>query len=1044
MFQRKNIDPRVQKQLYRKIDSINRLELKTNRITGEDNANEPFFVGNALDVSTKNPTSEHLFRSCFAKVSVAVPNIEGESTIVHQPISLSSYMNGQEDDEILGTKENAKNTPLAFFQGNAEDGKNRFRGHSGITKISVSQLKYYTYKYTIEWTCPDPVYFEEVLEPNFLRMGAYAAIEFGWGINDSEVKDVEPLTIEEMIRFLTPNEEQPEKGGGQALYERNLKTAGNYFCGVGTVIKFDWKIGSDGTYSGNIEVMTPGVSALTETTQTTSNSSDSIPIIKLNNNIVLKRLSEKILKNESKYDLKKEDRDNLRRAQRDSSEISEQLKVNSATFNVCMRNLDKVADYFLDDKSGDSAIEESEFFGERPSPYIPPKEFGDFGKQILGNVKYKYHDRLLRIQARKSQSTPIKDSMKKRYFASWGWFEDNILNNFFELKSSDMLLQTFKSSQIQPPPSINAGQTQLNRCVSGPHLYSLGLDHTILPNQHHPLLKDGFSKFEPEEKKLIPDYYSKEQRVNLDRIKLFYDVIDKHFPEFFAGYDDDRVVTRRKNLVEKTPEILNKGEYGHIRNMVFPIEMFQKHFKNTPSTRQGIRNFWADVNNQYGGYWGFQIGASDVNPNVVGVFDSYYSPKNLSSQSKLSSVDDEDGMFTFSVYSKDSIVKTFDVNLNLSAEKATIARYGHFTRPQSGTTKIDGKKELGIEAWNILNRDIDEEEVQNLEELKEFRKLYKMSLKNISFKGEDLQTSFLEKIKNLTEDDKKIFETLENSRTKFIKGVGAYDDRGNFSSYFKSIMLHLINFSDMEGTGSNIELTQPILPITVSLTLDGIGGLSVGNLFKVDYLPKVYREFCYFMITKVEHNVGISGWETSLEGVMIADLPTYWQKSGRKLNSGLESYEDLFRLTNVGIDVFGQGDEIETKETKNYKATKENIKTYFDSNKLLQNGNSGEYDMAATGLSNRFITFENAYLKLKDTLTVLNKTNDIQKIDSQYNEQRAIVENILSQQKLPMTLKTPLDAIRSEEEIRANNERRNQEKIDNFLNRDNLIDNYSK
>ena len=53
MFQRKNIDPRVQKQLYRKIDSINRLELKTNRITGEDNANEPFFVGNALDVSTK-------------------------------------------------------------------------------------------------------------------------------------------------------------------------------------------------------------------------------------------------------------------------------------------------------------------------------------------------------------------------------------------------------------------------------------------------------------------------------------------------------------------------------------------------------------------------------------------------------------------------------------------------------------------------------------------------------------------------------------------------------------------------------------------------------------------------------------------------------------------------------------------------------------------------------------------------------------------------------------------------------------------------------
>ena len=131
MFDRTQIDPRVQKQLFRKIDSINRREL------GGDGS--PFFVGNALDSSTKNPASEHLFRSCFAKVSVAVPNMKkdekGKSTLVHQPISLSSYMNGQEDDEILGAKDNAKNTPLTFSQGVNEDENNRFRGHSGITKI---------------------------------------------------------------------------------------------------------------------------------------------------------------------------------------------------------------------------------------------------------------------------------------------------------------------------------------------------------------------------------------------------------------------------------------------------------------------------------------------------------------------------------------------------------------------------------------------------------------------------------------------------------------------------------------------------------------------------------------------------------------------------------------------------------------------------------------------------------------------------------------------------------------------------------------------
>ena len=45
----------------------------------------------------------------------------------------------------------------------------------------------------------------------------------------------------------------------------------------------------------------------------------------------------------------------------------------------------------------------------------------------------------------------------------------------------------------------------------------------------------------------------------------------------------------------------------------------------------------------------------------------------------------------------------------------------------------------------------------------------------------------------------------------------------------------------------------------------------------------------------------------------------------------------------------------------------------------------------------------------------MNKTNDIQTIDADYIERRDEVENILSQQKIPYTLKTPLDAIRTKE-----------------------------
>ena len=75
MFKRTQIDERVQKSLFRKIDSMNRLGLTTDRATGDVNKNQSFFTGNALEPQdSSNPIEQHLYRGCFAKVSVAVKN----------------------------------------------------------------------------------------------------------------------------------------------------------------------------------------------------------------------------------------------------------------------------------------------------------------------------------------------------------------------------------------------------------------------------------------------------------------------------------------------------------------------------------------------------------------------------------------------------------------------------------------------------------------------------------------------------------------------------------------------------------------------------------------------------------------------------------------------------------------------------------------------------------------------------------------------------------------------------------------------------------
>jgi len=839
MFKRKNIDPKIQDALFKKINALDRKNF-------ESNSN--FFLGGVLDTNENNPISEQIYRACFAKVSVAVPDTIQESNIIQRPLSISSHLNQRFDNEgnLLGVSN--KNIPLTFLQGYGERTDNRFRGHSGITKISVTQQEYYTYKFTIDWVCPDPVYFEDVFEPNFLKLGAYSAIEFGWGTEDDSFK-IPSLSIEEMVNLLE----------GTNLLERNKESSGNYYCGVGTITKFDWKIESDGTYTGNIEVLTPGASALLETTQQTSIFSETIPAT-----IQYQKIREKLKTTEIENASLNQEVDKYLGESKSAEDVVDELTENAITFNMVIKNLKDVFDEYLKNVDELDVV-----VGSSPdsSPY---------GKNAIGNdaprfepirptnIKHKsIKNGLLNI---KVGGLKAPDYYKNRYWCSWGWFEDNILKDFFELQiqinGKDEKLQTIGSFTDEP-----------NYCQSTEYLYSIGLDHIILPKKHNPILNGGFTLID--DKKKILDWYPLETRRNLRRTHAIYYQIDETF--------DDFEVT--------------KNQKGSIRNMVFPMEMFQKHFQNIPSLRQGLRNFWTDVMNQYGGYWDFQIGESKEQPNKVGVFDSNYAPELLNFVENSNEEDkDPKGLFNFSIFSKKSIVKSFDISLDLSAEAATLARYGSMSDYQSGNQKVDGKKSLPLEAWNILSSKISSKDAATKQDLNNVRN-FKNVVTKVSYPSEN--KSFYKKIDSIKKDEKKYKEQVETQKSNIVNGVGCYDNRGNFSQYFKSVMIYLITFADAKNSGSYIERGQIVIPVSLTFTLDGIGGLNVGDIFNIDYLPKTYRDNVYFMITKVEHDIQTSGWETSIEARMVVRMKKVWQDSGKKLQEGLEDYLELFKLTRI-------------------------------------------------------------------------------------------------------------------------------------------------
>ena len=539
------------------------------------------------------------------------------------------------------------------------------------------------------------------------------------------------------------------------------------------------------------------------------------------------------------------------------------------------------------------------------SPY--GREFSKqrFDPLRADNVKFKYDGGLLNVQAGPTTLTEEfldlfgKDTtpeyFQNRYFCNWGWFEDNILQDFFNLSTKDGV-------ELQKVESKLNGES--NKCQSTDYLYSLGLDHVILPKQHQPLLDFGFEAIK--DKSLVEQYYSRRQRKNLVRMHAFYKVIDDNFPEFKSEEtfienvealdvefeDTEGFGTFADEDADKPLILKNKGV---IRHMVFPMEMYQKHFQGISSLRQGLRNFWADVTNQYGGYWGFQIGESKEEPNTVGVFDSYFAPEGLNTIKPSDKLNTNE-TFEFSILSDKSIVKEFDVNLDLSAEASVLARYGGLNSVKDGNQSQDGKKDLGLEAWNILTANTTLEENLTKEDLEKYNAIDN-AITSVRYKREN--DGFYSSIKSIQNDEDAYREQVENRTENIVEGVGCYTKRGNFSKYFKNIMLYLINYSTAKGSGSNLEQAQIQIPVSLTMTLDGIGGLQVGNIFTIDYLPKLYRDNVYFMITKVNHKVSTTGWETDLEAIMTVRMKEVWKTSGKELEAGLEDYLELFRITNV-------------------------------------------------------------------------------------------------------------------------------------------------
>ena len=131
--------------------------------------------------------------------------------------------------------------------------------------------------------------------------------------------------------------------------------------------------------------------------------------------------------------------------------------------------------------------------------------------------------------------------------------------------------------------------------------------------------------------------------------------------------------------------------------------------------------------------------------------------------------------------------------------------------------------------------------------------------------AKDMQKQYLKDKNNLYQDWANSYNSLfirDNGKKKSL-------NKRQIQKKIVSVLVH--------GTNEQAPkpMTQPrLLPLSLSLTLDGISGIYQGNSLRLltisdgGVLPDRYKETVLFQVTKVQHGISDAGWTTSLECMM--------------------------------------------------------------------------------------------------------------------------------------------------------------------------------
>lgn len=277
-------------------------------------------------------------------------------------------------------------------------------------------------------------------------------------------------------------------------------------------------------------------------------------------------------------------------------------------------------------------------------------------------------------------------------------------------------------------------------------------------------------------------------------------------------------------------------------------DVFKSTFLNNENATLGdfLKNIWKQINEQCPMH-NFVLRVDQEYTNAIQVIDLPIATNDLKELNY-------DNLFEFNVHSNDTIVREFKFDTQIpDALKATIA-----INAQSGAT-ADDLDSVTFAAFNrsIKSRLSSLNEKFSDNEAKNYKNLYKIKV---------TKERRLNKLKDeIFKYNKAFFNIIDKKEDEDLESI-----YGNIKAIIKEAQsLELYQEQSTSGYLKN----QAIIPINLTLSIDGISGIVIGNVFRVDpsRLPRAYRQRRVGFVALGEDQNITSGqdWTTNIRGQLI-------------------------------------------------------------------------------------------------------------------------------------------------------------------------------